>query len=715
MHQMLQIGLRHWRPVVGLNVLIMILAIVGILNVKKTWTARAQLILPNVTTDLNANLGTLGNVTQGEGLVFTQQIDTRVILSKILLSDTTLSATLDADPEKVSYSNVRAFRELFNVSPAETSTTISLDVEAATPDVAEQRLENLIENFQKQLTVLRQQDAKERSRLIQQELTQAEAVLKDAEWKLINFQEETNLANGETQIAELVKTINTLSTAQAELKSRLLASQATVSSLSSQLGQSPDQALQSLRIQANSVYQANRARLAEVEVELSKARVQRTENHPRVVALREERAAILSQVMPSGASLSEVGSLGLDNVLNANPISNLSQQLVGAQAEVATLQSQSDELQRQIDQFNTELSRISRAQATFRELQRQYNIAEGVYNGLVAQLNATKSSSFSSYPNVQVLDAPKVDPKPSGPGKRVVAMGAVLSSLLGSAAIVFYREGQNPLLLSDDLKEIDIPILGRIPNIQHVSFSQERSPWRSAHHLLHWFSPFASATNGNGAIVQRYNFPEANAEFQRSASTLRRYSIPKGRLLISSPIPGEGKTTITFGLASALSNLGFRVLLVDANLHNRSLSHQLGYDAQKREDPVSFPARIASHLDFLPLEIETSVLGQFFAQHGFREVLDSLQDKHGYDYVLVDAASVSTSSELSLMVAVIPNLLLVIWPGKSLRKPFVDSFEKLRQYGATIQGLLLNGVDDSVPDSVESFQDSHVEGVRATL
>lgn len=474
MHQALKLLSRHWKPLIILNLLILVAAIVGMVNVKKVWPARAELILPNATTELDASLGTLGNIKSGEGLVFTQQIDTREILSKILLSSATLSRALEADPEKGFYSDLDDFRDLFSVEPSVTSTTISLVAEAATPDLAEQRLENLIASFQQQLTNLRQDDVNNRSRLIQQELGKAEEILHLAESRLLNFQKVTKLADVDAQTTELVRAISELNSARAQLRSGLLGSQAKVVSLSKKLGQSPSQALEALRLQANSVYQANRRRLAAIDTELSEARIQFADEHPLIISLMEERAKILNDKTQSGLPLKQAKNLGLDNTVNSNPISNLSETLVSAQVEASSLKSQAEELQRQTAQFNAELSRVSEARVKLRELQREYDIAEGTYNALVAQLNTTSSKSFTAYPNVQVLDAPKVDVQPSGAGRRLVVLGALLTSLLGSAALITFREKQKPSqkssLLPDGLKRPDIPILDSSSNIQdHAS------------------------------------------------------------------------------------------------------------------------------------------------------------------------------------------------------------------------------------------------------
>ena len=54
-------------------------------------------------------------------------------------------------------------------------------------------------------------------------------------------------------------------------------------------------------------------------------------------------------------------------------------------------------------------------QARLVELQRQSDIAEAEYKGLVAQAKQSSIDAFNAYPNIQVLDSPTVDLKPSSP------------------------------------------------------------------------------------------------------------------------------------------------------------------------------------------------------------------------------------------------------------------------------------------------------------
>jgi Mrp family chromosome partitioning ATPase len=72
------------------------------------------------------------------------------------------------------------------------------------------------------------------------------------------------------------------------------------------------------------------------------------------------------------------------------------------------------------------------------------------------------------------------------------------------------------------------------------------------------------------------------------------------------------------------------------------------------------------------------------------QVLEAIQSTSSYDYVLVDSASVSRSSETAMLASIICNVLLVVCPGQSLRRSVNNSLSELAQHHANLIGLVIN-------------------------
>ncbi len=662
MNRIIATAMRHWLPLLSLNLLVLGTTYLIVSRQPKVWTANAEMILPNTTSDLNASLGTLGNISSG-GVVFSQQLNPLKILSSIMLSNDTLIEAQKFDPEKDEYANLTAYRGLFDVSPQGETTVISMSASGSNPELARKRLENLITAFQYRLDKLRAEDASGRAKFVQRELNQARLNLRERQKILTDFKTSVNLVSSEDQTREMVISINTLTRNRAQVQAEFQASLAQVKTLSSRLQLSPEKGIRSLRLKENQSYQYIQKKLPEVEAELVKVQLLYTNEHPLVKNLLSERNQLRQQLKNyiTEASADEVGintSLGSDSAV-------LIQQLALAESQSKALGERAKQLQMETDKLQQSLRLLPIAQSRLLELQRQYNIAEGVHNGLVAKVQEAKLNAFSTYPNVQTLTIPSVDPRPSGSKRKAIALGGILASAFSSVAIVLFLESQNPLLSWADLRESEIPILSSIPRFKHPAIELKLKS-------------------------------EAVLEFQRLASAISMMQLDKGCLMITSATAGEGKTTVTLGLAKALLTLGFRVLLVDGDFRKAQLSKHFGYSQVEMNSSRPIPINLAPNLDLVPTNPQGDEIIEFIARGGFKQFLNSVQAHNEYNYVLVDSAPLTLTSEAALMTTAIKNVLLVTWLGNSDRHPFSKSIEQLSRHQASVIGLVINGVQTQV-------------------
>ncbi|MEB3179649.1 MAG: P-loop NTPase [Nostocaceae cyanobacterium] len=659
MNRIFAVAIRHWIALLGLNAVLLAATYQIISKTPKVWNANAEMILPHTTSDLNANLGTLGNLSGG-GVVFSQQLNPLKILSAILLSDDTLIAVQKVDPEKELYPSTSTYRGLFDVSPQGETTIISLSANGSSPAIARQRLTNLITVFQNRLDELRVQDAAGRAKLVQKELNQARLKLQQAQKQLAEYKQSANLVSNEDQTQQMVVSINTLTTTLAQVRSEFQASQAQVKMLSQRLGLTPEAAIKSVQLKENRNYQYIRQKLPEVEAELVKLQVVYTNDHPQVIKLLSERDKLRQQMQTYIADAS-AGVKAINTSVDSDSAVMI-QRLVLAESENRALEKRVKQLEVEINQQKEILRSLPAAQSRLQELQRQYNIAEGVYNGLVAKMQEARLNALSTYPSVQTLSQPTVNPRPSSSKSKAILLGGILASVFGSVAVVLFLESRNPLLGLGNLRDVEIPLLGSIPRLKQVVI------------------PLKSGTEGH-------------LEFQRLASSVSMMQLDNHCLMISSAIAHEGKTTVTLGLAYALVSLGFRVLLVDGDFHKAELSRRLGYSHADINGSRFIPIHVAPNLDLVPTIPHGSETMEFVARGRFQQFLQTAQSGNDYDYVLVDSAPITLTSEAALMAHATGNVLLVTWLGVSQSHAFNSSIEQLSRHQANIVGLVNNGTE----------------------
>jgi Mrp family chromosome partitioning ATPase len=164
------------------------------------------------------------------------------------------------------------------------------------------------------------------------------------------------------------------------------------------------------------------------------------------------------------------------------------------------------------------------------------------------------------------------------------------------------------------------------------------------------------------------------------------------RLLISSASEGEGKTTVTLGLAIALTFLGFRVLVVDGDFRSGELSRRLGYTSSAMvSNSGVIPVMGYPGLDLLPTLPQQDKVIELIARGGFERHLKVAEANGHYDYLLLDSAPISSTREAALISAVASHVLLVTRAGVSECRAVCQTIEQFRQGQHHLVGIVLNG------------------------
>jgi len=663
MNKIAAIAIRHWKPVILWNVLVLGITTYVAATTPRVWNATTQLTIPGTNGNLDASLGILGSLRKSDSSIPAISDSQLQMQKSILTSDTLMEKVLGVDPEKQKFASLPGYKSLFQVSVDETSRILTLNTQGLSPKLTEIRANNLINLFQQRLKELRQQNRLSKRQFSAVELEDAKNHLILAQQNLAEFKQSSALVDAEEQTKAIVTTIDGLTKANLDALSQAEYNQNRVNTLSNILSMSSNQAIRSLSLGENKDYQFMRNKLSEINADLARQRTKYTDDHPVVRELIQEQQVLLSRIQ--NEIQQAAGNTSIDTTVSGEGQgrAGLIEQLILAETEASGQQRRAQLIQTQINQLTANLNSIPAQQKRLIELQRNVDVAEGVYKGLVAQVQQTNIDVFDVYPNVEILDSPRAGNKPISPKKSLMVLNALLAGIIGSIALVLLLERRNPLLSPQDLKDIKFPMVVSIPHLKDTELTSEDD--------------------------------DKLVKFQRLASALSLQPLNNHHLLITSAMEKEGKTTVTLGLAKALVDLGFRVLIVDADFFRAELTHNLVYSQQLNINTANPVISIEPNLDLLPTTPQSGKIVKMVSQGRFQKLLANAESDNKYDYVLVDTAPVSVTTATALMTAQIPNVLFVVKPGMSFSNSVRDSLQQLMEHHAQLLGLVVNGVETS--------------------
>ena len=175
---------------------------------------------------------------------------------------------------------------------------------------------------------------------------------------------------------------------------------------------------------------------------------------------------------------------------------------------------------------------------------------------------------------------------------------------------------------------------------------------------------------------------------------------PIKTLLITSPGPEEGKSTISVNLAVIMAHEGKRVLLVDADLRRPRVHKMMG--VTNNQGLTDFFLRPSSELGGIIRSWEYDNLylltsgkqapnpAELLGSSRMTQVLNMLRGK--YDFVIIDTPPIGAVTDPVILSAKTDAVLLVVEPKKTRMAAAVQAVEQLKRAGANLIGMVYNNV-----------------------
>ena len=368
-------------------------------------------------------------------------------------------------------------------------------------------------------------------------------------------------------------------------------------------------------------------------------------------------------------------------------ISQLEQAVSVTDARVA-------DLQRQVDAARATNAGLNGVQAEYDQLAQKAQRLQLSLNTLDTRMKDVKVTEDVGTLSLSVLERAVENGQPVRPVRaKTLAMATMAGLMLGVGLALLRDTLDHRLRTMDEIASIlDVPVLGAIPHIATKSAGSAASGERGRYVHL---SPKSSV-----------------AEAFRTLRTAAYFAIPTDggtggkTLLVTSPAPGDGKSTTASNLAIAFAQAGRRVLLIDADCRRPAQARIQGLpNAPGLADVLSDKASLATAIKPTPIErlwlIPAGEIpgnpAELLDSQAFRSLLSTVAAD--YDQVIVDSPPIVPVTDARIIAAMVDATLLVVRAERSTRRIANHAREAL----ATVGARLIGAVVSDVPRGSQSY------------
>lgn len=341
------------------------------------------------------------------------------------------------------------------------------------------------------------------------------------------------------------------------------------------------------------------------------------------------------------------------------------------------------DLSRFAEKNKADLQALARKSYELRGLEREVALNRQMYDLFLEKVKQTDLSEDFESVNAVIVDPPRAPKAPSEPRRKMLIAAAFLLSYLLGYALILLRWSLNDQIDSpDELLDItmDVPLLGSVPKIKALFGSM--SPRK-----------LQRAIATNTTLME-------SVQSLRTGLLLSSPDNDHKQIMVTSSIPGEGKSLMSLALGHSFARLS-RTLVIEADLRKPRLGKAAGLDKQA-EGLVQYMLEDRPLKEFVHPLLEDSLYLlpagslppnplELLSSRKFQHLLDDAAAD--FDRIIIDTPPVEVVSDALSIAPKVDLTVLVVAAGKTDAKLVLHTLNQLNRAKAKLAGTVLNQVD----------------------
>ncbi|MCK5330381.1 MAG: polysaccharide biosynthesis tyrosine autokinase, partial [Candidatus Marinimicrobia bacterium] len=364
------------------------------------------------------------------------------------------------------------------------------------------------------------------------------------------------------------------------------------------------------------------------------------------------------------------------------------------------------EYKKLVDNYNNQLNKLPWKTLQLARLERDRSVLSQTYSLLRQKLEEAKISQASQLGKVRTID-PAIPPtgrtKPKT--KTNLLLGLILGFGLGVGGAFLLEYLDNTVKTVEDVERKGLTILGIIPAIGGKQYDKKKYKRKAQDkgQETDFKNRRSDAERLQRRLITHEDPKSSVAEAYRSLRTSLMYSSAGKQIksiLISSPGPGEGKTTTVANLAITYANLGKKTLLMDTDLR-RPVLHRV-FSIQRDPGITNYLAGNIENFNDLVQETEVNNLyivssgvippnpSELLGSERMQALIAKLEEE--WDMILFDSPPLVAVTDATMISKEIDRIVMVVKSGNTDKGAFNRTLLALQNVEAPMGGIVMNAV-----------------------
>lgn len=564
-----------------------------------------------------------------------------------------------------------------SVSPVKDTRIVRLSIQHEDPVLATKLANAIATAYNERLKELSQTEYTLRRTFIEQQIPKVEEKLVQEQERLKQFKEKNQIFALSEEAKSILSMLSNYDSEYNRLNLELQEISTKIKVLRDTLSKVDQKIISSEVITSNPVIEQLRAKLANLQVELSGLLQTYPESDKRVIALR-------SQIAETELLMKkEVEKVVSSQTQVVNPMyTQTLAELMDNEGRYQILQARLNAVDKLRKAYQQRVQTLPSIEQELVELERNLAVQSQIYTILLQRLEESRIAEAGVSGNAQIVDSAVVPNIPVKPNKRLtLAIGGVLGVFVGVMLVFLVEYFDKTLKGEEEIKRIlneEVPILGRIPKYEMDSESPSE--------LVVLNSPTSPISEG-------FKLTCTNIQFSKDVA-------PR-ILAITSPGPREGKTFVAANVGISFAQSGFKTVLVDLDMRKPRLEKALGLDTRKKFGLTNhllqglsledITVKFSENLDVIPAGAIPPNPTVLFTSSKFVDFVKSLTER--YDKVVIDLPPILAAADALVVGKYTDGIVLITRAGVTDRNSLKIAFENVRVSGNTLLGILINGID----------------------